>query len=345
MFVWRSACPPAAREGMASYGSLVFRRRECSAMMLVGAKYLRGGGWMEAKCVAAPKLMKPKRLIVNADDFGLSPAVTDGVLRAHRQGIVTSTTLMANMPGAADAVARLAEAPELGVGVHLNVCQGPPLSPAGRVFAAARDGVMERSAEQVLMDLTVRPWRLAAVAAEFEAQIAWALDVGLRPTHLDTHRHIHGYPPVFAIVVRLARRAAIPFVRRYGERLGGGGWPKASGKGRRIRLALNALSCVNGWLFSAASGPGPASTWGVEHTGRIDAAFLKRLARAVRPGVTELMTHPGDGSDPEALTVRLGQGARVAELAALCDPTVAAAFSAHGVELIHYGHLRTSQDH
>ena len=76
--------------------------------------------------------MSRKRLIVNADDFGFSPGVTEGILRAHRQGIVTSTTIAANMPAAAAAAGRLAEARDLGVGVHLNVCQGPALSAEGR---------------------------------------------------------------------------------------------------------------------------------------------------------------------------------------------------------------------
>ena len=86
-------------------------------------------------------MSKERYVIVNADDFGLSAGVTEGILRAHREGIVTSTTILANMPAAEEAVRRLAEAPGLGVGVHLNVSQGPVLSAQGEALAD-EDGMM-----------------------------------------------------------------------------------------------------------------------------------------------------------------------------------------------------------
>ncbi|MCY2929480.1 MAG: ChbG/HpnK family deacetylase [Planctomycetota bacterium] len=176
--------------------------------------------------------MQTRKAIINADDFGFSPGVTEGILRAHREGVVTSTTVMANMPGAGEALGRLAEAPALGVGVHLNACQGEPLSPEGQALAQA-DGRMRRTATGLILACLARPRLLRAVEAEFDAQIRWLLDHGRRPTHLDSHRHVHAFSPIFARVVGLARRYDIRRIRWPQERLAGAGWPAAPWRQRR----------------------------------------------------------------------------------------------------------------
>jgi len=278
---------------------------------------------------------RAKRVVVNADDFGFSEGVTEGILRAHREGIVTSTTIMANLPGAASAVARLAEARELGVGVHLNVCQGPPLSKAGLALADD-DGVMRNGAVALLTRCLLRPRLLEAVGAECDAQVRWVLDHGVHPTHLDSHRHVHGWPDIFARVVLLAKRYDIPFVRWHREHLPGVGWPPAEPAQRRVAVLTNAFGR---WNARRAAGVRHAdATWGLAHTGRIDAAWLVRAARGVRAGLTEIMTHPGAGEDLNAAETRL-LASRRAECAALCDPGVRDAFRRGGIERVHYGQL------
>ena len=288
------------------------------------------------KAISIEQAKPAKRVIVNADDFGFSPGVTDGILRAHAEGIVTSTTIAANMPAAADAVARLGEAPGLGVGVHLNVSQGPVLSDRARRLAGP-DGQMNRTAVGVILACLTRPGMLDAVEAEFDAQIRWVVDRGIRPTHLDSHRHTHGFPSIFARVVKLARRYDIPFVRWCRESLPGGGWPEAPKEQRRNRRILSCLARVNAWIASdlrAARG-----TWGTAHTGQIDAAWLAMVAQRLPAGLTELMVHPGAGDDLDAGQTRLLESRRV-ELRALCDPAVKEAFEKNAIELTHYGKLR-----
>jgi chitin disaccharide deacetylase len=275
-----------------------------------------------------------KRVIVNADDFGFSPGITEGILRAHREGVVTSTTIAANMPAAEDAVRRLAEAPDLGLGVHLNACQGPPLSSEGKRLAGA-DGQMRWTAPRLFARCLV-PGTLGAIEAEFDAQIRWVLDHGLRPTHLDSHRHVHGFPPVFLRVVKLARRYHIPFVRWPRERLLGGGWPAAA-KQRRVVRGLRLCSFLNRPFGLELRGT--LGTWGIAHTGRIDAAWLVLAAERLAPGVTEIMTHPGLVDDLEPATSRL-HASRQIEMNALCDGRVRETFNARGVELIDYGRIR-----
>ncbi len=273
-----------------------------------------------------------KYAIINADDFGFSEGITEGILRAHREGIVTSTTLAANMPAAAAAVARLTEAPRLGVGVHLNVSQGPPLSPEGRELAGPT-GVMNFTAMQVILKAALRPWLVAKMLKEFAAQIEWALDHGIRPTHLDSHRHVHAFKPVNEGVLALARHYNVPFVRRHREVLPGGGWPKPPAKQRRISRILN-------WLGRLAGPDGRATlgTWGVRHTGMIGRELLVLMAQRLPAGVTEIMTHPGLAAGLDASATRLLK-VREDELAALCDLAVREAFDANKVKRIHYGNL------
>jgi predicted glycoside hydrolase/deacetylase ChbG (UPF0249 family) len=276
-----------------------------------------------------------RRVIINADDFGFSCGITEGILRAHRDGVVTSTTIAANMPAAEEAVRRLAAAPNLGVGVHLNVSQGPPLSQEARALADA-DGVMRLTAAGVVLLCVRKPRMLRAIEAEYDAQIRWVLDHGITPTHLDSHRHTHGFPPVFARVARLARRYNIRFIRRHRERLPGPGWPASDAKQRRVRRLLSSFGWINAWIapdLVATNG-----TWGIEHTGCIDTAWLVRAAGTVQPGTTEIMTHPGLADDLDETASRLG-ASRQMELAALCDPAVAKAFRQQGIERVHYGQL------
>jgi predicted glycoside hydrolase/deacetylase ChbG (UPF0249 family) len=273
-----------------------------------------------------------KYAIVNADDFGFSPQVNEGILRAHRQGIVTSTTLMANMPAAEQAAASGRQAERLGVGVHLNLSQGPPLSREGLALAGA-DGQMHGG---FLPACGVRPWLLGAAGAECEAQIRWVLDHGIVPTHLDSHKHAHAFPPVFRRVAELARRYHIRFVRWYGERLAGGGWPRASFRRRVISRVLNGFAVVNarkGSDLRATSG-----TLGVAHVGRIDRDWLLRAAEAIGPGASEIMTHPGLADASPAYATRL-TASRQTELDALCDPAVREAFRQQGITLVHYGQI------
>jgi predicted glycoside hydrolase/deacetylase ChbG (UPF0249 family) len=272
-----------------------------------------------------------KRVIINADDFGFSPGVTEGILRAHREGIVTSTTVAANMRGAEEAVARLAEAPGLGVGVHLNVTQGPVLTKSGEELAG-KDGLMRWKPARLIWNCILRPWLVAAVEAECAAQIRWVLDRGIHPAHLDGHQHVYAFPPIFVRVAALARRYNIPFVRWPHERLPGSGWPPASARRRGIRRCLNFFSRVDRVLGSDVLGT--SGTWGIAHTGEIDAAWLIRAAASVPP-----MTHPGLGDDLDPEWTRLRESRR-REMEALSDPKVKEAFQNSGVELIHYGQLR-----
>ncbi len=127
--------------------------------------------------------MTARRLIVNADDFGLSRSVNRGILETHERGVVTSCTLLANGPAFEDGLKLLRETPGLGVGIHLNPLRGRPVSPAESLPRLTRNG----SFHLKLTGLIRLPFRLIAeeLEREYRAQIEKVLDHGLRPTHLD----------------------------------------------------------------------------------------------------------------------------------------------------------------
>jgi predicted glycoside hydrolase/deacetylase ChbG (UPF0249 family) len=196
---------------------------------------------------------------------------------------------------------------------------------------------MDRTGPALIARCLVRPWLIGAVLAEFEAQIRWARQHGVRPTHLDSHRHVHAFPPLFAGTVGLARRYGIAFVRWPCERLPAGDWPAPpDGQIRTARL-LRALCAVNGAAVARPRATG--GTWGIAHTGQIDAGWLLVAAAKLPRGTTEIMTHPGLPHDLDDRQTRLRQS-RQAELEALCERRVAEAFRRNRLELVHYGHLR-----
>jgi predicted glycoside hydrolase/deacetylase ChbG (UPF0249 family) len=281
-----------------------------------------------------------RQVIVNADDLGWSPPVTDGIFLAHRQGIVTSATLAVNMPDAERAAAGAAALSTLGIGVHLNACQGPALSAAAAKVLANGDGALRFSGPGLVARCLRDGAAVGAVLAEFEAQIRRALELGVRPTHLDSHRHVHAFPPLFAGVVRLARKYDIPYVRWPCETLRGGGWSRPTCRQASVARILRALCAMN----AAIGAPLRATrgTWGIAHTGQIDAAWLVHTAAALPEGATEVVVHPGlaDGSGPAETRLT---DSRPRELQSLCDPAVKDAFLRFGCEMTHYGQLDARQ--
>lgn len=279
-----------------------------------------------------------KQLIVNADDFAWSAAVTSGILRSHRDGVVTSTTLMTNLPGAEEALDRARrEAPRLAIGLHLNLTEGRPLAPPGEVAPLlGRAGDFHRS----LLSLSCRaPLSQAvrwAVEREVEAQLAWAWGHNLRPSHLDSHKHVHLHPALLPIVITAARRNHIQAVRTTAEvRLPhlSRFLPEEWGTGHRMcqwvlgrvarrwghqaqRAVRDAGLVTTDWFF------------GVEATGAISAPLLQHLLGFAPEGTGEVMVHPGLAADGREPPTRL-RVSRARDLEALCDPKVRLAAEAH----------------
>lgn len=143
-------------------------------------------------------------LIVNADDFGLSRGVNNGIIDSHLYGIVTSTTMMMNQPGTDHAVALAKKHPSLNVGIHLVLTSGRPL--LDDVPSLANEDGNFYS----LREISTHEFDLVELEREWSAQIEKFLDSGLQPTHFDSHHHVHTHEKFLPIVQRLSQKYGLP---------------------------------------------------------------------------------------------------------------------------------------
>lgn len=274
-----------------------------------------------------------RQLIINADDFGYTPAVTRGILEAHDAGVLVSTSMLANMPGFDDA-ARGARAARrtLGVGLHLNLVQGRPLSRVP-TLTDPETGEFYMLPMQLLRIIR----GIAAfddVTRECVAQITTLRKAGIRITHLDSHMHAHAAPRLWPVVVGAARESGIPAVRV----------PVESPRIHPWSVATFAKKCCIGasWRIAQADTPArphPDHFMGMTlQGGRKTQPRLLSLLDRLRPGTTELMMHVGHVDEVlEAMDDYTWQRER--ELEALMSSAVRTRLSRGDIQLVHFGVL------
>jgi hopanoid biosynthesis associated protein HpnK len=237
----------------------------------------------------------PRRLIVNADDFGRSESINQAVIRAHREGILTSASLMVNEP-AAEQAARLArENPSLGVGLHLTLACGTAALPPAEIphLADDRGRFSDRPVAAGWRYFFCRKCK-DELRSEIEAQVAKFRATGLPLDHLNGHLHLHLHPVVFGILMDHAPRWGIGAMRLTRDRfflnarLAAGRWACRASHAlifgwlaRRARLALARRNIRHtGVVF------------GLLQNGRVDAAYVEKLLPRLPPGDSELYSHP-----------------------------------------------------
>lgn len=157
--------------------------------------------------------MKRRRLIVNADDFGMSKGVTDGIVQAHLEGVVTSTSLMANMPCSEYAASLRSSVPMLCIGVHLTLSQGRPVLPPERIPTLVDSNGAFHEYSEAIRRLKRREFLPSEMEAEFRAQIAWLKARGINPSHADSHHHTHLYPCSIGAYRAALLKEHIPYSR------------------------------------------------------------------------------------------------------------------------------------
>lgn len=286
-----------------------------------------------------------KRLIVNADDFGFTRGVNAGVLRAYRDGILTSATLMANGDAFAEAVEVARANPGLGVGVHLAAVGGRPVAPSREVASLVdADGLLPRTLTDLIKLLARRRARVEDIEREFGAQVERVLAAGVAPTHLDSHKHAHTQPAVMTALARVAAAFNIRAVRNPFE-----SWraPVITGLAARAERGVYLKQAVMAAAVSPRLGAFhriarrhglrvPDHFCGVRLTGLLDAEAVRNVIAGLREGTTELMCHPAMYDDElERAATRLKRQ-RQRELDALLDEGVRRAIAEQGVRLINY---------
>ncbi len=270
-----------------------------------------------------------KQLVVNADDFGFTPDVNDGIVEAHREGILTATTLMANGGAFEHAVELARQNPSLDVGCHMVLVGGRSLL-SGKELPLTVGSLLGALAR-----------RQINVYAELRAQLRRILGAGIQPTHLDTHKHTHLAPPVLDAVARLGEEFGIWWVRRpFDLPLQA---PHDSGDPPALkRLASRAIGLLRPRFHNVLEKHHCRTTdhfAGFLVTGRLQTRELVSLLDSLPDGSTELMCHPGlCGAALRAARTRLKES-REAELRALTAAQVREAVARARIELVNYREL------
>lgn len=266
-----------------------------------------------------------KQLVVNADDFGFTPDVNRGIVDAHQQGILTATTLMANGDAFEDALRLSRQTAALDIGCHLVLIGGRSLL-TGKPYPLTVGQLLAALARR-----EIRPYD------ELRTQVRHIDAAGIRPTHLDTHKHTHLAPPVLDAVARLSEEFEIRWVRRPFD------FPlNAMPVPRLKRLTSTALGLLRRRFHRVLQKHGCRTTdyfAGFQITGRFRTPELVRLLDALPEGSTELMCHPGHcGEALRTARTRLKES-REHELKALVAPETREALRRNGIELARYADL------
>jgi predicted glycoside hydrolase/deacetylase ChbG (UPF0249 family) len=274
-----------------------------------------------------------KKLIINADDYGRSPGVSRGILQAHREGIVTSTTAMINQPQVEAQLAEALTCPELGMGLHLVFSAWRPILPPEAIPSLVdSDGSFLSQHDLWARAEDVSPAHLRAeLAAQLELFVAWA---GRLPDHLDCHHFVHLYPPFFQVYADLAAKFHLPLRVPFP--------PEAD-----FQRAITTLPYLEGFPLDLVRGMIVTNSALLEArqlshpdhfisnffgTEALTLDYLLHLLRTLPDGISELMCHPG--YDEPALAGSTYRQERELELELLTHPTVCACVAELGIDLV-----------
>ena len=287
-------------------------------------------------------LFMPPRLIVNADDFGLTPGVNRAIAELHAVGALTSATLMANASAFDDAIHVARECTSLGVGCHIVLVDGTPVSDPSTIPTLL--GPDRRTFRRSLSDFALAVLRGAVrsdeIAREALAQITKLQRAGIVVTHADTHKHTHILTRVAAPILSVLEQTSIPGIRNPFEPR----WSAALSTSGHRSLLVRALEPQRRRFYrlpAVASGRilTTHGTLGISATGDLNRSTLAAILNAMPDGLWELVCHPGyNDTDLEAVNTRL-RTEREIEFDALLHALADNSSHPHALERIHYGDL------
>lgn len=292
-----------------------------------------------------------RRLIINADDFGLTAGVNRAIAESHQRGVVTSATLMANSQAFEDAIntARsLHGATPLSIGCHVVLLDGEPLLPADKVTTLLQSGNGRCRFRDSLNDFAVASFRHKLNPGEIEAEASAQIDriqaAGITPSHLDTHKHAHMFPAVLGPLLRAAKSRGVKAVRNpFGQV-----WPLPLASLLRTRQVwtrfaqLNVLRNYAGNFRREVKAHGLQTTdgsLGVLATGVLDMKLFTAIIESMPEGTWEFVCHPGySDAELDGVHTRLRQS-REQELSLLTSTDARDLLRRRGVQLISYHEL------
>jgi predicted glycoside hydrolase/deacetylase ChbG (UPF0249 family) len=285
-----------------------------------------------------------RRLIVNADDFGLTRGVNRAIIEAHVKGVVTSATLMANAAGFDDAIQLTKSFPTLSVGCHIVLVDGSPISRFSQISTLTdvrHPCQFERSISNFAVRAIRRRINPVHVEIEVGAQIQKLQVAGIPLSHLDTHKHTHIFPQILLPLLRAAKGCGIRAIRNPFGRIAPSvvvARPKLWKRYGELML-LNPLAAKFRRAVEAEGMITPAGSLGVATTGALDERLFRLIIESLPDGTWEFVTHPGyNDSDLDGVPTRLRES-RETELQLLTSIALRECLERNGVELISYRNL------
>lgn len=284
-----------------------------------------------------------RRLIINADDFGLTAGVNRAIAEANRSGVLTSATMMANASAFDEAAAQAKAQPSLKTGCHVVLIDGVPVS-ANLPTLTNGSSYFRSSLKDFALAAVRRQISVDEIQQETEAQIRKIQSHGITLTHVDSHKHTHMFPHILRPVLRAAKACGIKAVRNPFEPFRA--WPHGSvmtTPGLWLRsagvTAFQMFAAEFRWALKEEGMRSTDGTVGIAATGKLDQKMLLRILTALPEGTWELVSHPGySDADLKAAGTRL-TASREIELAALISKETKDALARQKIELISYAEL------
>lgn len=287
-----------------------------------------------------------RRLIINADDFGLTAGVNHAIIECHRAGTVTSATLMANSTEFAHAVELARAYPKLGIGCHMMLVDGEPLASPSKVGSLLAPGTQSfrKSASEFARAAVQRQIAPSEVAAEAAAQLRALQGAGVQLTHIDTHKHTHIFPVALHAVLTAAKAAGITAIRNPFTPLHAIS-SSAIAKQPALWLRYMQVKMLNRFAGSfrrTVKESGLKTTdgaFGVIATGMLDEKLFRTILDSIPDGTWELVCHPGyNDAALGSVKTRLRQS-RVTEREVLTMPQIRGEIRQRGIELITFADI------
>ncbi|HEV7218028.1 MAG TPA: ChbG/HpnK family deacetylase [Terriglobales bacterium] len=289
-----------------------------------------------------------RRLIINADDFGLTPGINRAILEGHERGVISSATLMANGKAFDDAVKLARSVPTLSVGCHVVLTDGVPVLGASQIPTLVEGQPRPQFRESFRKFATAAiTGRLDSdqIEAEATAQISKLRAAGIAVSHFDTHKHTHLFPQVLRPLLRAAEACGVRAVRnlfgpvRFGTVANR---PKLWKRYSQMKLLCGLGGRFRG-VIEKAGLKTPDGTLGIVGTGTLDIHLFQSIMQDLPHGTWEFVCHPGyNDADLQLVNTRLRE-ARAEELRTVTSPAARELLAANGIELISYHDFASSE--
>ena len=279
------------------------------------------------------------RLIINADDFGIHTNVNQGIIAAHQQGILTSTSLLAGGPAFDEAVELARQCPDLGIGIHLCLVGSLPtvLEAAAVDTLVDQYGLLPESYVGFIKDAYSGKINFNQVYNELDAQIKKIMATGLTITHVDSHQHLHVLPQVWKIVQALMKKYGLHRLRipreAYTFKMLQAQPIRIMGRNGLTMLSRKAMKDVRRLRFTTTD-----YFWGMVDGGNMNETNLAYILKQLPFGVNEIMMHPG--KDTSVLSQQFSWGYHWEdEYHALTSARIREILNRRQIQLINFGQL------